>query len=59
MSTHRGPLPPRITAHCWARNTPHEVLGANIRIGRQDLFIAHDTIPATIARLQAIYDLNA
>lgn len=59
MSTRRGPLPPRITAHCWARNTPDEVLGANVRIGRQDLFIAHDVIPDVIARLQAIYELNA
>lgn len=59
MSIHAGPLTPRITASCWARNTPDEVQGANIKIGRQDLFIAHDAIPAAIARLQAIHDLNA
>lgn len=53
-----NPSSPEIQPHIWARNTDHEIPGAVIRLGRRDLFIAHDALPAAIARLQAIHAVN-
>lgn len=53
------PTIPEIQPHIWARNTDHALPGAVIRLGRRDLFIAHESLPAAIARLQAIHALNA
>lgn len=58
MSKYAPPLTPRIDPHTWAKGTPDAIDGAAIHLGARHFFIAQTEIPAAIARLQTILDVD-
>lgn len=52
------PETPRVNPHVWGRKSTDATPGAAIYMGGRSIFVTNDAIPAIIARLQAIHDLN-
>lgn len=49
-----NPEPARAAAHIWGRGGNAEQPGAVIYVGRKNIFVAQDSLPELIARLEAI-----